>query len=365
MTSLFGLGTTDNNSNSNSNVPPPTLSEDEAKKEMNAQVDHDFEDAVQEDADEGVKGEFTVSAEELSLIRAELASDFPDDYLYLSDAYILSVASKPYSKDPTVRRPLEYSQEKLKHVMQWREEEGAPEMEDLVALANGPESAPAAVEDPDRLTKAKAMVDSLNKGSTYWHGFTKDGRPILWIRTNRKPWYPDVDAEVNALMLLADCGIKRMPDGITDFLCVSESSYPPPPNPTFMIKMLKALVRGYPDRLHLLLSAPISSIVQFVMNLLLPLMPGRLASKVVLLGMDEVRARLVPLLMHGEDDIPTFFGGPADHDALYPEESKCPNRGQGSLKFDYYGMTKRLDAAKEEYMKWKAAGGGDISKTKN
>lgn len=185
-------------------------------------------DAVQEDADEGVSGDFKVSREELSIIRAGLATEFPDDFMYLSDAYILSVASKPYSKDPTKRRPLEYTQEKLAHVMQWREEAGAPDMEDLVRLANGPPTAPEAVEDPQKLTKARAIVACLNTGSLYWHGFTKDGRPILWIRTNRKPWYPDVDAEVNALILMSDAGIRCMPEGITDFVCISESSYPPP-----------------------------------------------------------------------------------------------------------------------------------------
>jgi CRAL/TRIO domain len=337
---------------SNGGGIPPSPSQEEARKAVDAEVDDEFEDAVQEDADEGIKGEFKVTQEELSIIRADLATEYPDDYLYLSDAYILSVASKPYSKDPTIRRPLEYSQEKLSHVMAWRAEAGAPEMEELVKLANGPDSAPEALEDPERLSKAKALVSSLNNGSMYWHGLTKEGRPILWIRTNRKPWYPDVDAEVNALILLADAGIRAMPPGVTDFCVVSESSYPPPPNPTFMIKMLKALVRGYPDRLHLLMSAPVSSIVQFVMNLLLPLMPGRLSNKVVLLGTDEVKKNLKDLLMKGEEDIPAFFGGPADHDTYYPEESYCPNRGKGTLKFDYFGMVERLGKAKEEYLEW-------------
>lgn len=336
---------------------PPSPSQDEAEKEIQAEVDDVFEDAVQEDDDEGIKGEFKVSDEEVSLLRADLATHFPEDYMYLSNAYIRSVASKPYSKDPSVRRPLEYSLEKLTHVMQWREEAGAPEMEELVALANGPETAPEALEDPEKLAKAKGLVNSLNNGSLYWHGFAKDGRPILWIRTNRKPWYPDVDAEVNALILLADAGIRCMPDGITDFVCISESSYPPPPNPTFMIKVLKALVRGYPDRLFLLFSAPVSSIVQFVMNLLLPLMPGRLASKVVLLQTEEAQKKLKEILLHGADDIPTFFGGPADHDKIFPEESYCPNRGKGSLKFDYFGMCERLKAAQKEYLEYKAGNG--------
>jgi hypothetical protein len=323
------------------------ITKEQAEKVISEEADDDdFKDAVQ---DEELEGCFPVSREELSIIRAELACEFPEDYSYLSDSYVLSVASKPYSKDPSVRRPLEYTMEKLKHVMQWREEAGAPSMIELVALANGPESAPEAVENPEQLTKAKAMVYSLNYGSMYWHGMTKDGRPVLWIRTNRKPWYPDVDAEVDALIAMADAGIKCMPDGVTDFICVSESSYPPPPNPTFMIKMLKALVKGYPDRLNVLLSAPVSSIVQFVMNLLLPLMPGRLASKVVLLDTEGVKPKLAELMFNGEEDIPTFFGGTADHDKFYPEPSQCENRGQGTLTFDWYGMVERLENAKKEF----------------
>ena len=342
-----------NNNDNNNNNNSSSYNQDEVAAQLTSQVDDEFEDAVEEDADEGIAGQFRVSPEELSILRANLATEFPDDYLYLSDAYMESVASKPYSKDPAKRRPLDYSQEKLTHVLQWRAEVGAPDMEELVTLANGAPTAPAAVEQPDKLTKAKAVVNSLNYGSLYWHGFTKDGRPILWIRTNRKPWYPDVDAEVNALILLGDAGIKAMPPGVTDFVVVSESSYPPPPNPTFMINMLKALVRGYPDRLQLLLSAPVSSIIQFVMNLLMPLMPGRLASKVVLLGLEEVKERLSDLLLNGAHDIPTFFGGPVNHDEWYPEESKCPNRGQGTLKFDYFGMLERLEQDKNKYLEWK------------
>ena len=325
------------------------LSVEEAKAEVEHEVegDDEFEDAFEEE--DGADGKFRVTQEELSIIRAELALEFPEDYTYLSDAYIMSVASKPYSKDPTIRRPLEYTMEKLTHVMEWRAEAGAPDLPDLLKLANGPETAPEAVEKPEDLERGKKLASVLNNNSLYWHGYTKDGRPILWIRTNRKPWYPDVDAEVDALILLSDAGIRCMPKDVTDFVCISDSSSPPPPNPTYMVKVLKALVRGYPDRLHLLTSAPISSIVQFVMNLLLPLMPGRLASKVCLLDLDGMSDKLLDLLENGEEDIPTFFGGTADHDQYYPEESKCPNRGEGSLKFDFYGMIERLEVAKVKF----------------
>ena len=91
----------------------PSLSQEDAEKAQellsNEANDDEFKDAL-EDEEIETSGNFEVTAEELAIIRAELASDFPDDYKYLSDAYILSVASKPYSKDPSIRRPLEVGQ---------------------------------------------------------------------------------------------------------------------------------------------------------------------------------------------------------------------------------------------------------------
>lgn len=110
-----------------------------------------------------------------------------------------------------------------------------------------------------------------------------------------------------------------------------------------MINVLKALVRGYPDRLHILLSAPVGSIIQFVMNLLLPLMPGRLAGKFLLKDVDDAREILRGWT--GEDDMPTFLGGKVSHDELYPEEGYSKNKGRGTLKFDYFGMVERLQEA--------------------
>lgn len=99
MMSWFGYG---------SEEATPELSSEDAKKAkdlVGAANGDDFKDALEDDVDTGKT--FDVTAEELSIIRKELETQFPDDCTYLSDAYILSVASKPYSKDPTKRRPLE------------------------------------------------------------------------------------------------------------------------------------------------------------------------------------------------------------------------------------------------------------------
>merc|ERR1712232_1356850 len=89
-------------------------------------------------------------------------------------------------------------------------------------------------------------------------------------------------------MGLADTGISLMPKQTTDFVVIAETSSPPPPHPTLLVSLLNSLVKGYPDRLRFLVSAPTSSIMQVVMNLLLPLMPNRLADKFSLLEMKEL-----------------------------------------------------------------------------
>lgn len=89
----------------------PEMSSEDAKKAkdmVGAETGDDLKNALEDD-DVDTGKTFEVSAEELTIIRKELETQFPDDCTYLSDSYILSVASKPYSKDPTKRRPLEVS----------------------------------------------------------------------------------------------------------------------------------------------------------------------------------------------------------------------------------------------------------------
>lgn len=310
--------------------------------------EEEFEDAVGSPGPDA-EGNWDVSLEELSIIRAELACEFPEDFMSLSDDYIKSLASKPYSKDMTKRRPLDYSIEKLKAVLKWRQDFGAPDLPEMMDIANGPDSSPEAKQDPKKLATARAVATSMNCAGIYFHGLTKDGKPIMWVRTERMPWYPDVDALLKSIVLLTDVGIANMPKGVTSFTVISDSSSPPPPHPTFLVSLTNVLMKGFPDRLSTLTSAPTSTIMQFVMNLVIPLMPSRLTDKLAFLGEGTIGPRLTEVLLHGEKDIPNFFGGPCNHDVFYPAESNCPNRGKGNLKFDFYGMRDRLQAAKEEF----------------
>jgi hypothetical protein len=38
-----------------------------------------------------------------------------------------------------------------------------------------------------------------------------------------------------------------------------------------------------------------------------------------------------------------------DHDQYYPEEYYSKNQGEGSLKFDYFGMIERLKESAKEW----------------
>jgi hypothetical protein len=268
-------------------------------------------------------------------------------FFSFSTSYVKSLASKPNSKDMTERRTLEYSIEKLLDVLRWRKEFGAPTLLDFISLSNCSENSPEAITDPEKMVQATAVAAALNTNSQYFHGFTKDGKPIMWVRTKRRLWLPDVEAELRALTLLVDAAVRAMPEGITEFVVISDSTSPPPPHPRYMIGMLKCLVKGYPDRLGMLMSAPVSSNVQFIMKILLPLMPSRLSSKVLLYDMEQMVSKLEEILPNGKDDIPTFFGGTVNHDEYYPEEEFAQYQGEGPLKFDYFGMVQRLELARE------------------
>lgn len=343
--------------------PPPFDMDDDWADEIwyDALDTHDEDDERHAVSEEPA---FRVTDGELQTLKTQLARRFPDHddaatTSFLSDAYLRSVASKPYSKDMTRRRPLDYTLEKLIHVLEWRREMRASELESWIDACDTADpaarlssSSSSSDDKDDTLTEARKLVETLNTGSMYWHGLTREGRPVLWIRTQRKFWFPHVPAEVHALMVMADAGIVHgMSRDVTDFVCISHSHKPPPPHPACVYQILRGLVRGYPDRMHLLVSAPVSSVIEFIMNLLVPLMPGRLARKFCFHSLAHARDTLRTLLLHGEDDIPTFFGGPVDHDAYYPPEKNCPNRGQGTLKFDWYGMKRRLKEQRDAFEK--------------
>jgi len=44
------------------------------------------------------------------------------------------------------------------------------------------------VKDEEAYEKCLALVNTLNNNSIYVHGFDKVGRPVIWMRTERKPW---------------------------------------------------------------------------------------------------------------------------------------------------------------------------------
>ncbi len=140
----------------------------------------DFDNSIAECEKTEIENTFDVSEDEIGDIKNKLEADYPEDYLSLSDDYIRSVASKPYSKNPNVRRPLEYTTQKLKDLLKWRAG-NAVGLQYLYSIIN---SRDQDIPD-DKVKLSKALANSLNYSFMYWHGLDKTGRPVLWIRTDR------------------------------------------------------------------------------------------------------------------------------------------------------------------------------------
>jgi len=62
-----------------------TEEQEKAKAEISEGIEDEFQDALENEENYGPdsEGNFEVSKEELSIIRAELACEFPEDYEYL------------------------------------------------------------------------------------------------------------------------------------------------------------------------------------------------------------------------------------------------------------------------------------------
>ena len=238
--------------------------------------------------------------------------------------------------------------DKMVNVLEWRRKNHSPDLPHWMELAKDHTTQPESIVDSHIWTRIQALTSTLNTNSTYFHGHTRDGRPIMWVRVGRKHRWPDVDGEIHALGVLFDAAISHgMPNHNTDFCVIAHVTNPPPPHPKCGFRMLQGLVEGYPDRMHVLMASPVSRIVEVLMGWLLPFMPGRLAEKFVFLSLDHMKERLEEVMP--VEDIPTFFGGTANHDLYYPQERDCPTRGDGILKFDYFGLIQRLQQQKEDF----------------
>ena len=134
---------------------------------------------------------------EAKIIRANLACDY-EDYEILDLAYITSVCSQPYSKNTSIRRPMDYTISKLSELLNWRITSGASTALSSLKLASTTKLALSS----NLLGTSKALAAIINTNSMYIHGYTKDKHPILWLRCDRKGWYiGDVAAEIQVCSL--------------------------------------------------------------------------------------------------------------------------------------------------------------------
>ncbi|CAJ1927374.1 unnamed protein product [Cylindrotheca closterium] len=344
-------------------------------------------DAFENFPDEG-EASFSLSIPALKMVRTRLKDSFPNDRNFLNDDYIRSMACQAYAKDRNPRRAIETTIEVLSNIMEWRDVQNVSELPHLVSMAAASQAQLQRWKvSQSQLKRAQNLVKFLNTGSVYWHGMTKDGRPILWVRAHRflLPAAKILllvqedenlvdEAQRMALLLLADLGIQHgMPDGISNVcvICHAESLSAPTPNDANKFAaaaaaaatasrsgpILELLTKGYPNRIHQVwITTPVSSTstMDEWIQMQSPLLPDELAESLIICDDDdddeeeECQERLAEeVLLNGWEDLPAFLGGPnQDHDHFYPDSS---SREGSFLEFDFYGMKERLMEQRMEY----------------
>ena len=238
---------------------------------------------------------------------------------HFTDAWLASVLSKPH-RTPAITAT------KLTRALQARAEAGGDEL-------FGP--APAALPAPgvpreitsaaiaERCSLLGPMLEpvaakcgaELDCGSMYWHGFDRQGRPLLWVRPARKGWRGmDRRREVLAHVALLEAGLSELllPRGVLQFALVADarglglSTF----DPSLMRSLLKLMMSTYPERVGKIYIGPVNVLVKAVHKVLSPLLPDAVKSKIVL--MDAPAAQLLEAI--DAPHVPHFFGGAAAHE---------------------------------------------------
>lgn len=155
----------------------------------------------------------------------------------------------------------------------------------------------------------------LEAGSLYWHGYSKQMHPILWVRPSKKDWdHFDCKEELRMHVLMVEAGINNMmPPNIDTFLVVADSNGLgfQQMNVPFLRDLGKIMTIGYPDRLEKLYVGPVNFLVRAVYSIMKAFLPNRIFSKIQLMGNDlqtELKKELYP------QDLPDFMGGFAIHE---------------------------------------------------
>ena len=261
------------------------------------------------DGEEHESSGFPVDDDEVQRMRAELETEFGsgfDPQIY-NDAYIRSVMGAP--RTPGKRRSFEYALQKLQLCIQFH-------------LQTSGEC------------DSQSLEEAMSAGSLYVHGVDRGGRPILWVRNCLKNWGRiNVDAEIAMHRKILDGTIRGMPPGVTQFRIVADATGLGfrQMNLSLMRRLLKLLMKGYPDRLFSLSVGPVNSTLKIIASALKKLMPKRLARKIKIMG-PRPFLELTKTNILRPQDVPTFFSGTADH------------RFEAPGKFSYEQMLQRQKA---------------------
>eukprot|EP00466_Bigelowiella_natans_P005278 jgi/Bigna1/75616/fgenesh1_pg.36_\ len=227
--------------------------------------------------------------------------------------YLKIVMTRPSKEDSKVMRSFDYTLKKLCEAFDFRNQYGVEEL-----FPTSCTKLDDIKEIPTDILKASA------NGSIYWRDYDIHGRPILWVRNNRKNWRDiNLEAETRLHIWMLEWGLRTMPPGVSQFIIVAggvafindarEMSMRQLLQLSFIKMLMKVFMKLYPDRIAHLMVGPVSYILRKLYSVVKPLIPRNLQGKIKLLP-QEASSTLQTLI--SEDSIPIFFDGPSSHEDL-------------------------------------------------
>jgi hypothetical protein len=266
----------------------------------------------------------SASMNELAMLRRKLEASAPAAAQggrlpsHFTDAWLASVLSKPH-RTPAITAT------KLTKALQARAEAGGDELFGPAPAALSAPGAPREITSAaiaERCSLLGPMLEpvaakcgaELDCGSMYWHGFDRQGRPLLWVRPALKGWRGmNRRRELLAHVALLEAGLQLLlPRGVLQFALVADarglglSTF----DPSLMRSLLKLMMSTYPERVGKIYVGPINMLVKAVHKMLSPLLPDAVKSKIVL--MDAPKMQMLEAI--DAQHVPHFFGGAAAHE---------------------------------------------------
>lgn len=231
------------------------------------------------------------------------SSSWSEEVKFLSRPWVKAIMSQPYRKNKKIRRPFDYSKEKIEQYLAWRHESN---ITDKIShyMIHGDE--------------VKHLKPTIGGADLYWYGVDKEGCPIMWYRADRTNFDVDYKKADLHTALVIQAVLDRMPGDIHKInfvVCLDQyNTFQAMRRPKLGQNSIHTFMKICPDRLKACYFIT-GGLGSFFFKLVEKLAPQSIMSKVTKCKSRKQAAEfLVSDEVLTEGEVPSFMGGNLEHD---------------------------------------------------